>query len=199
MKHLIAFAAALLIVTSLAAQDKKGKAPAPPPPNVMYEQDIVYGKGGETELHLDFARPETASGRLPCIIVIHGGGWRAGNFKQLMCPRLSTLPNRVSRRRPCSIAWSPMAQWPVKIEDVKCAVRYLRATANQIWASINTALARSAFSAGPICRCCSALWTRKTASKATAAATNESSKVQAVVIFFGPTDLAADFPITSTR
>src|SRR5687768_12729697 len=80
---------ALVVAVALpaAAQPPKGKgqgkANAEPqvPAGVTYEKDVEFGKGGDTSLHLDIARPEKAEGRLPCIVVIHGGGWRGGNFK----------------------------------------------------------------------------------------------------------------------
>ncbi|MCH7727689.1 MAG: hypothetical protein IH991_14585 [Planctomycetes bacterium] len=45
---------------------------------VAVEQDITYGKAGDTELKLDLARPE-GDGPFPAIVFIHGGGWYQGS------------------------------------------------------------------------------------------------------------------------
>ena len=50
-----AFALLALLAAAALAQDKS----APNiPPGVIYEKDIEFGKGGDTTLHLDLARPE---------------------------------------------------------------------------------------------------------------------------------------------
>ena len=66
-------------------------------------------------------RPEKAS-KAPCIVVIHGGGWRGGNFKQHDSAH-SGIPARLCLR---DRAVSPRAEgsYPAQIEDVKCAVRF---------------------------------------------------------------------------
>jgi acetyl esterase/lipase len=50
---------------------------------VVFEKDVVYGKGGGTDLVLDISRPRDVTNQhLPCVVVIHGGGWSAGNKSQ---------------------------------------------------------------------------------------------------------------------
>src|SRR5437867_8864860 len=74
-----AFIGSVLIIP-LAAQQPK--AAPEPPPGVLFEKDIVYGSGAGEELKLDLSRPEKGEGPLPCVVVIHGGAWRAGNKAQ---------------------------------------------------------------------------------------------------------------------
>jgi hypothetical protein len=45
---------------------------------VVIEDNITYGKAGDTELKLDLARPD-GDGPFPAIVFIHGGGWSGGN------------------------------------------------------------------------------------------------------------------------
>ena len=75
---------AVTFVFALPAWAQQPKVAAPPqvPAGVSYDKDVEFGTGGDTKLHLDIARPEKAAKPLPCIMVIHGGGWRGGNFKQ---------------------------------------------------------------------------------------------------------------------
>src|SRR5690348_7951038 len=75
---------AALFVSTLAftgIAQEKAKTEPKAPEGVSWEQDVVFGKGGDSELHLDIARPKDSGKPLACIVVIHGGGWRGGNFK----------------------------------------------------------------------------------------------------------------------
>ena len=45
---------------------------------IVIEEDITYGKAGDTDLKLDLARPQ-GDGPFPAIVFIHGGGWSGGN------------------------------------------------------------------------------------------------------------------------
>jgi acetyl esterase/lipase len=79
-------------------------------------------------LLLDLLLPEGAAGPTPLVLWIHGGGWSTGS--RLPVPsyvaRLCTLGYAVA-----SVDYRLMgvAPWPAQIEDVKGAVRYLRAQA----------------------------------------------------------------------
>src|SRR5207248_11405797 len=57
-------------------------APPAPPANVEFTPDITYATVDGEELKLNLSRPRDAKGPLPCVVVIHGGGWKAGDRKQ---------------------------------------------------------------------------------------------------------------------
>jgi acetyl esterase/lipase len=163
------------------------------PPGVIYESDVVYGRGGETPLHLDLARPETASGPLPCILVIHGGGWRGGNYKQHV-PQILDFAKQGFAAATVQYRLVPTARWPAQIEDVKCAVRYLRANARQYGIDKNR-IGAVGFSAGAHLAMLLGTMDPKDGLEGNGGHPEEPSKVQAVVAFFGPTDLSQpDFP-----
>src|SRR6476660_6294538 len=128
------------------AQDNRAKAPPEPPAGVKYEKDIEFGTGGETKLKLDTARPEKADKRLPCIVVIHGGGWRGGNFK-VHVPQIFDFAKLGYVSATVQYRLVPVGRWPAQIEDVKCAVRYLRANAEKYGIDKNR-LGAIGFSAG---------------------------------------------------
>ena len=46
--------------------------------DMVIEENVTYGKAGDTELKLDLARPQD-NGPFPAIVFIHGGGWSGGN------------------------------------------------------------------------------------------------------------------------
>src|SRR5687768_3675616 len=74
--HLLAFAVVALLLTLC------GEARAQTPPaNVQFEPDLTYATVDGEELKMNLARPKEGKGPLPCVVVIHGGGWAAGNRK----------------------------------------------------------------------------------------------------------------------
>lgn len=98
------------------------------PPNVVLETDIVYGKGGDEALTLDLTRPKFGIGPFPALIFVHGGGWVAGkkeDFRPFMFPFTQQGIVCIS----VNYRLAPKHKFPAQIEDVKCAVRWLRANA----------------------------------------------------------------------
>jgi acetyl esterase/lipase len=89
----------------------------------------------------------------------------------------------------------PAARWPAQIEDVKCAVRYLRANADK-YGIDNQRFGAIGFSAGAHLSMLLGTMDEKDGLEGNGGSEGQSSKVQAVISYFGPTDLAAkDFPV----
>jgi acetyl esterase/lipase len=77
------------------------------------------------------ARPENfGEGPLPAIVIVHGGGWRAGS-KQVGVYRRLLLDYAFQGYVALSVEYrlDDEAAFPACVEDVKCAVRWLRAHA----------------------------------------------------------------------
>ena len=49
------------------------------PENILFESGIEYGNPENQHLQLNIARPKKSDPLLPCVLCIHGGGFRAGN------------------------------------------------------------------------------------------------------------------------
>lgn len=180
----------LLFASPCLAQEKS--APAVPA-GVLYERDIEFGRGGDGPLLLDLARPENGSRPAPCIVVIHGGGWRGGNFKQHV-PQILEFAKQGYVSATVQYRLVPKARFPAQIEDVKCAVRHLRANADK-YGLDKTRIGAIGFSAGAHLSMLLGTMDAKDGLEGTGGHADQSSKVQAVVAFFGPTDLAQkDFP-----
>src|SRR5262245_12868637 len=101
------------------------------PEGVVFEKDVVYGKTGEVELKQNLAKPKDAAGKLPCVLVIHGGGWAAGN-KEGHNNLTWEFAKRGFVSATIGYRLAPKFLFPAQIEDVKCAVRYLRANAEKL-------------------------------------------------------------------
>lgn len=152
---------------------------------VQSHRDLIYVEGGHERHKLDLYLPEKADGPLPLIIWVHGGGWQNGSKDG--CPPL----RGGYLERGCAVAsinyrLSGHAVFPAQIEDCKAAVRWLRAHAKEynldtkrfgVWGSsagghlvalIGTSGDVKEFDVG--------------------ANLDQSSRVQAVCDYYGPTD-----------
>ncbi|MGE3808960.1 MAG: alpha/beta hydrolase fold domain-containing protein [Gemmataceae bacterium] len=155
--------------------------------DVVVEKDVVYGKGGDVELKLDLARPKEGEGPFPCIVCIHGGGWRSGS-RQSLGKTIEVFARRGYVAATISYRLAPGAKFPSQIEDCKAAVRFLRGNAKKYHINPER-IGCVGFSAGG--HLCCLLGTCDKDAKLEGAGGNadQSSRVQAVVSFFGPTDL----------
>lgn len=181
-------------------------------PEVTMHLDVVYGRGGETDLAMDVAAPTKAEGPLPCLLVFHGGGWIQGNKAQFR-PLVryiaehgyvaATVQYRLSRPG----RGNPNA-WPAQIEDAKCAVRYMRAHAKR-WNIDPDRIAAMGFSAGAHLSMLLGTMDPDDGFEGSGGWREQPSKVNAVVGFYGPTCMGcvppadrskiADLPVDEKR
>ena len=122
----------------------QGAAPFAPAANV--ERNVVYGKGGDTDLHLDIYKPTGAANKRMAVIHFHGGGFGGGN-KDGLAARLQTLSGRGYVNIAAQYRLSGVAKWPAQMDDVKSSIRWTRAYASRL--GIDPArIAVSGYSAG---------------------------------------------------
>jgi acetyl esterase/lipase len=97
---------------------------------ILVQQDLVYGTGGGRELKLTLISPKQGKGPFPAVVFVHGGGWRAGSPYHFS--RQARILAENGYIGACiEYRLSAEAAFPAAIEDVKCAVRWLRAHAAQ--------------------------------------------------------------------
>ena len=156
-----------------------------PPTGVTLLPDLVIGQGGGRDLHAQIAYPTGATGPLPAVIYIHGGGWRGGSYRNTQIYPLAKAGYFAA-----SIEYrlSTEAHWPAQIEDCKLAVRWLRANAAQYHVDPNR-IGTWGDSAGGHLVACLATMADVKEYEGTGGYPGVSSAVQAVVDFYGPTDL----------
>ena len=122
----------------------QGAAPFAPAANV--ERNVVYGKGGDTDLHLDIYKPTGPANKRMAVIHFHGGGFGGGN-KDGLAARLQTLSARGYVNIAAQYRLSGVAKWPAQMDDVKSSIRWTRANASRL--GIDPArIAVSGYSAG---------------------------------------------------
>ena len=162
---------------------------------VEIENNIVYGKGGAEELKLDMAKPDGA-GPFPALVLIHGGGWSGGNRASfhglaIEAAKRGYVAMTISYRltQPDTTTKLGKVPFPAQINDCKCAVRWLRANADKYHVDKNR-IAVGGGSAGGHLSLLVGLTDASHKLEGDGGHADQSSRVQAIVNIFGPTDMA---------
>lgn len=149
--------------------------------------DVVYGTGAGEALKLDLAMPRDLDQPVPAIVVIHGGGWMQGK-RQDMTSIMKRAAEHGYVAATISYRLAPKHRFPAQIEDVKCAVRYLRANADELKIDPERIGALGS-SAGAHLSLMLGTLDSSDGMEGEGGHPDESSKVQAVVSFVGPVNL----------
>lgn len=93
--------------------------------------DTVYGTRKDREMHLDIYQPTGTMNHRTAVLVLHGGGWAAGDRK-LMQPRCEALAGRGFTALAVEYRFLSEIPWPGQLHDVKTAIRWTRAHASEL-------------------------------------------------------------------
>ena len=174
---------------ALRAQPASSQPPRLPrlPAGVTVARDLEYGRAGAKILHLDLYLPEKSEKPLPLLIWIHGGAWRAGAKEGDVVPM---LPLTAGGYAMVSVEYrlSQEAVFPAQIHDCKAAVRWLRANAAKYNLDPARFAAMGASAGGHLAALLGASG-GVTALEGDVNDLKQSSRVQAVVDWYGPADL----------
>jgi acetyl esterase/lipase len=146
---------------------------------VLPRQSLTYVQYPDTSLSLDFYQAK-ASGKRPCVVVIHGGSWSSGDSRQL--PELNSYLSSIGYQvASINYRLAPKYKAPATIEDVQNALNYLKAHADslQVDTSRFVLLGRSAGAQIALL----------------AAYTLPDSGVKAVIDFYGPADMVWGYSV----
>lgn len=164
-------------------------------PEINFETAVVYGKGADQELKLDIASPKGLDQPVPAIIVIHGGGWSAGQ-REHMAGMAKQAAAKGFVAATVSYRLAPKYVFPAQVEDVKCAVRWMRANAKQ--RNIDPErIGAVGVSAGAHLAMMLGAMDASDGLEGEGGHSDQSSKVQAVVSYVGPANLLGEYPPVS--
>ncbi len=155
-------------------------------PTIRFEKDVVYGKVDDVELKLDMARPASGAEPFPAVVWLHGGGWQAGS-KSDNRAAIRQLAEQGYVAVAVEYRFAPRFPFPAQIEDAKCAVRYLRAHAQELNIDPER-IGACGESAGGHLALMLGLTEPKDGFEGKGGHAEQSSKVQAVVSFVSATD-----------
>jgi acetyl esterase/lipase len=160
---------------------------------------LQYGTGAGEKLLLDLARPKNLDKPTACIVFIHGGGWAAGNRKAHYANMQKAAEEGfVSATISYRLVSDGKHRWPAQVEDCKCAIRWLRANAERFSIDPNR-IGAFGDSAGAHLSMLLGTMDKSDGLEGEGGTPDQSSKVQAVVGYYGPTNLATQYPETSRK
>lgn len=99
-----------------------------PSPGVTLLEGVEFGTGGGRPLLLDLALPRPAEEVCPAVVFIHGGGWNSADRTNGR-PLILLLASHGIAAASIDYRLSDEACFPAQLEDVKCAVRFVRSHA----------------------------------------------------------------------
>jgi acetyl esterase/lipase len=103
--------------------------------SVRHTRGVVYHSEDRRRVRLDVYRPAKAAadGELrPAVIQVHGGGWIFGSRMEQGIPLLNHLASNGWIGLNIDYRLSPRATWPEHVIDVKRAIAWVRANADEL-------------------------------------------------------------------
>lgn len=94
-------------------------------------RDVVYGRAAGRHLKLDIYLPEQRSEKRPAIVQVHGGAWVIGDKGDQGIPLLMHLADRGWVGFNVNYRLSPGATFPDHLVDIKRAIAWIRAHADE--------------------------------------------------------------------
>jgi acetyl esterase/lipase len=181
----MALGALLAIATTARAAD----------PAVVTSYDLAFSNAGGVELRLDVAQPTMGRAPYPAVVVFHAGAWREGSKDENRRLLFDLARHGYVGVSP-DYRLCPRDVFPAQVDDAKAAVRFLRANAASLKVDPER-IGAMGFSAGGYLALMLGV-TGPGDGFGGDEANPRASRVQAVVDFFGPTDLASkDFSPTA--
>jgi acetyl esterase/lipase len=139
-----------------------------------------YSQPNGRPLTLDIYRPEISFGKLPLVVFVHGGGWKNGD-KTVGWKKAGWLIEHGFAVASIDFRQTDVAGWPAQINDCYAAVRWLRENGDQLGLDTERIAAAGTSSGGHLV---ALMGTRPDPDSE-----STSSRIQAVLDWFGPADL----------
>jgi acetyl esterase/lipase len=174
---------AVILLTSASAQSRKANTD-----NIKRKWlDIAYAAKSQAQ-KLDIYLPEEGDGPFPVILSIHGGAFKSGDKGDgQLTPMLVGL-KRGYAVVSINYRLSGEAIFPAQIYDVKAAIRWIRANAKQYKLNPDKIAAWGGSAGGHLSAMAGTSGDVKELEDLSQGNADQSSRVQAVVDWFGPTD-----------
>jgi beta-lactamase class D len=158
-----------------------------PSPRVRIVPDIVFARYGSRLLRLDLYLPIGTNEAVPGVIVIRGGGWLV-NDRAEFAPIASALAERGVAAASIEYRTADEAPYPGAVQDVKAAIRWMRANA-RLYGISPVAIGTLGGSSGAHMALLAGI-TNDRDLEGSGGNDSVSTSVQAVVAMAAPTDLS---------
>lgn len=154
---------------------------------VVHRPDLIYRTVGDRALMLDVIFPKVGNGPFPAVILLHGSG-PANKGKKGMLPLAQELALQGYVGIGVEYRCKPEDGFPAPIQDVQCAIRWLRAHADQ-YKIDQDRIGVLGFSGGGTLACLLGMKNKELENQADFR--KDPDRVRAIVSFYGATDLAS--------
>ncbi|WP_379155627.1 alpha/beta hydrolase fold domain-containing protein [Paenibacillus sp. sgz5001063] len=149
-----------------------------------YRPDVVYATYGELDRKLQIIAPSRSGYKFPLIVFIQGSAWRKQDVYSGI-PNLSYLAAKGYVVASVEIRDTDIARFPAAVEDVKCAIRFMRKHAEEYGIDVDRVAVWGDSSGGHL-----SLMTGLTMGEYDNGLYSEQSdEVSAVIDYYGVTDL----------
>ena len=160
------------------------------PAGATMELDLKYGSVAGRGQLLDLYLPEAADASSPLIVWVHGGGWIEGDKRD--CPAIGMVARGYAVAS-LNYRLSTEAIFPAQIQDCKGAIRWLRAHSEKYKLDKHRFGAWGASAGGHLVALLGTGGDAKEIEGDIGGNLDQSSNVQCVIDWFGPTDLSVFF------
>jgi acetyl esterase/lipase len=183
--------AAIILIILYSAFTINGVIASNAPPTVVFTlgtsyRDMTYCNSQIMDLYIPSA---AVSHPRPLAIYVHGGGMTTGDKADINNLFLDALASAGYAVASINYRLAPQYKFPAQIQDVKCAIRYLRANALTYGFNGSEIFAFGTSSGGELAAI--AALTGSHSAFDTGPYLNESSSLTAIVDMFGPTNLTS--------
>lgn len=154
------------------------------PASVEIERDIVFAEVDGHRLMLDLYLPAVDS-QPPLVVWIHGGGWRGGSRKS---PKIQDVTKHGYALASISYRFTDKAIFPAQIHDCKAAIRWLRANADRYGYNADWIAVAGSSAGGHLALLAGVSGNVNELEGNVGDNLEQSSAVQAVIDYYGPSD-----------
>lgn len=149
---------------------------------------FTYATSNGRKMKGDLYLPFNVNHPLPLIIHLHGGGWITGNRKDVQSGILKQI-KRGYAVASISYSFAQHSKWPTQAQELKAAIRYLRANAQDFGIDSSCIFLWGVSAGGHIASVVGAA-SGTNALEGNLGNADYSSKVQGVVVWYPPTDVS---------
>lgn len=148
--------------------------------------DMPYTINNIPSQSLDVYIPE-GTGLMPCVVWIHGGAWLAGS-KDGLAPEVENLLHQGYVIASINYRLSSEAIFPAQIHDCKAAVRFLKENAAKFLIDTSKIAVAGSSAGGHLAALVGTSAGVDTLEDMSLGYTRATSRVQAVINYYGPSD-----------
>lgn len=104
---------------------------------IRIDEGVVYGRGSGRALRCDVYTPPGGAAPAPAVLLIHGGGWRAGE-RGVMRGYGERLATAGFVCVAPEYRLTPEAAWPAQLQDIHAALRWVQAERARLGIDVGT-------------------------------------------------------------